>query len=122
MHADPKQVAARRWKRRLKAAGSLALAALAGAFVACQRGVQSFHEATAPAIAPTPEQGDAAARDASSADTANSADSAPLVADARADSLAVVPAPSTRDAGADAYVMDTREHRKGLPVPDYIVE
>jgi hypothetical protein len=116
MHADPKQVAARRWKRRLKAAGSLALAALAGAFVACQRGVQSFQEATAPAITPAPERSDAAA------ETTSPADATPIVADARADSLAVVPSPSTRDAGADAYVMDAREHRKGLPVPDYIVE
>jgi hypothetical protein len=116
MHADPKQVAARRWKRRLKAAGSLALAALAGAFVACQRGVQSFQEATAPAITPAPEKGDAAT------DTTGLASPAPLLADARADSLAVVPSPSARDAGADAYVMDAKEHRKGLPVPDYIVE
>lgn len=112
MHADPKQVAARRWKRRLKAAGSLALAALAGAFVACQRGVQSFQEATAPTIAPAPEQGDAA----------NAAETSTRVADARADSLVLAPTPSARDAGADAYVMDAKEHRKGLPVPDYIVE
>ncbi len=114
MHADPKKVVSRRWKRRLKAAGSLALAALAGAFVACQRGVQSLQEASAPTISPAPERADGGDAQADA-----TAPPAPIVADARSDALAL---PPTRDSGADAYVVDAKEHRKGLPVPDYIVE
>lgn len=113
MHADPKKVAARRWKRRLKAAGSLALAALAGAFVACQRGVQSLGEAASPApsISRDPEA-DALSPPPSSAPLP---DAAVEVADARA-------APASRDAGGDGYVVDAKEHRKGMPVPDNLLE
>ena len=122
MHADPKKVAARRWKRRLKAAGSLALAALAGAFVACQRGVQNLQEAAAPSISSAPERADGGGGDASVAPVVSVTQSTPdaqVLADVRSDALAL---PPTRDAGGDAYVVDAKEHRKGLPVPDYIVE
>lgn len=117
MHADPKKVRARRWKRRLKAAGSLALAAVAGAFVACQRGVQSLGEASSPTPSIAPDRSvDAAVEAARESTTAAPIDaSATVTADARA-------TPTIRDAGADGYVVDAKEHRKGMPVPDNLLE
>jgi hypothetical protein len=117
MHADPKRVVARRWKRRVKAVASIAVALCAGAFLA--------------ACGKTPAASDAG--DGSSADAepgpeasidvkitseggvdAGVADAA--IADAKSDALAK-PRGGPRDAA-----VDVREHRKGMPVPDNLLE
>jgi hypothetical protein len=121
MHADPNKVRARRWKRRLKAAGSLALAALAGAFVACQRGVQSLGEASAPTPSISPDRQADAAAEAAREVTTTTQDATAEVLDASATVVADARAPA-RDAGADGYVVDAKEHRKGMPVPDNLLE
>jgi hypothetical protein len=112
---DPKQVARkvriRRFKRRLKAAASLAIAAAAGTYIACDAGVKPKHQPapnpTTPEISNLP-----AAHDAGTDAAVDAAIDAP--ADA---STALV----KRDAGTDAKV-DRDEHRKGMPVRDNLLE
>ena len=116
---DPKQVARnvrmRRLKRRLKAAASLAIAAAAGTYIACDAGVKPKHQ---PAPNPTtPEISNLPAPHDAGADAAVDA-----AADAAID--APVDAPKAlvrRDASVDAKV-DREEHRKGMPVPDNLLE
>jgi hypothetical protein len=101
--AVEKKVRLRRWKRRLKAAASLVIASAAGTFLACTKG-----DKNRPPPAPNP--------------TTNE--------------ISNLPAPP-RDAGADrekAMIVapkaekppktgvDKREHRKGMPVPDNLLE
>jgi hypothetical protein len=118
MHADPKRVVVRRWKRRAKAVASIAVALCAGAFLA----------ACGKTVATPPDAGDRknadaeTGTDASIAVTITSdggsdagfADSA--ITDARSDALA-----KPRSGARDAAV-DVREHRKGMPVPDNLLE
>ena len=96
---DPKEVARkvkrRRIKRKLKAAVSLAIAAAAGTFVACKGGDDQR---------PNPDAGVDAAVDAAPADA--SADAA------------LVPV----DAASKKGKVDREEHRKGMPVPDNLLE
>jgi len=97
-----RKVRLRRWKRRLKAAAALVVAAAAGVFLACApKGDKGARRdaAAPPAPAPDAAVGSPAPPDASPADAA-----------ARAD------APG-RDAGVDRH-----EHRKGMPVPDNLLE
>jgi hypothetical protein len=112
MFADRDRVRARRRKRRLKAAASILVAVAAGTFLACQRGVETARLL----IDASREAGDDA-RTSEGADGARDADGAPLaVADARPDALARSTA-SPRDA-----TVDVNEHRKGMPVPDNLLE
>ena len=113
--ADPRAVARkvriRRIKRRLKAALSLAIAAAAGTYIACDGG-----EKPRPNVPPNPTTDEIsnlpAPRDAGIDAAQDAATDAP--ADA---ALSLV----RRDAGADAKV-DRTEHRKGMPVPDNLLE
>jgi hypothetical protein len=112
---DERQVArkvrVRRLKRKLKAAVSIAIAAAAGTYMACDSGEKPKHQ---PAPNPTtPEISNLPAPRDAGADAA--VDAAP---DAPADaSTALV----RRDAGMDAKV-DRDEHRKGMPVRDNLLE
>lgn len=108
---DEKQVARkvriRRIKRKLKAAVSIAIAAAAGTYMACDSGEKQKHQ---PAPNPTtPEISNLPAPKDAGADAA---------VDAATDaSTALV----KRDAGMDAKV-DREEHRKGMPVRDNLLE
>jgi hypothetical protein len=143
MFADPKKVDVRRLRRRLKAGAAVALAMVAGAFLAC-KGEDK------PAEPPSPSGPDARSGpgsriqdDAGNADAAqNEADAGVDAAkdgaedasnDAPNDALAVTDAAvdgstglAVRDAGADAAAkarrVDKHEHRKGMPVRDNLLE
>ena len=110
-----RKVRIRRIKRKLKAAVSLAIAAAAGTYIACDSGEKPKHQ---PAPNPTtPEISNLPAAHDAGADAAIDA-----AADAAVD--AGVDAPKAlvrRDAGVDAKV-DREEHRKGMPVPDNLLE
>lgn len=123
MHAKPEKVRPRRLRRRLKAIASIAVALCAGAFLACQKSVTSTADEAGPATdGATPRDvgtdlGDA---DANPDAEAGRGDAASLtVVDAAPDaSRALVPAPPKRDAAT----VDRKEHRKGMPVPDNLLE
>lgn len=143
MFADPKKVDARRLRRRLKAGAAVALAMVAGAFLAC-KGDNN------PAEPPSPSGPDArsgpgsrVAEDAGNADATNAvADAAEDAADdARNDALDDAPndALAVRDAATDGAAplvvrdggpsappkaprVDKTEHRKGMPVRDNLLE
>jgi len=122
MHAKPEKVRVRRLKRQLKAAVSIGVALCAGVFLACQKTVVT--EKTEDAQVP-PEDASLARDvvvDVQLVDSPppSSSDAAPLAivdADGKSDALAKRP-PSKADAGA----VDKREHRKGMPVPDNLLE
>jgi hypothetical protein len=119
--ADPKRVRRRRLARRLKAAASIVVAVAAGTFLACHRQVAKL-------------AGDGSEEDAGAANVPASAsdsgidvrqeDGSPLpneaalvVADARSDALA-----QTRDGAPRDAAVDVNQHRKGMPVPDNLLE
>jgi hypothetical protein len=110
---DAKQVARkvriRRLKRKLKAAMSIAIAAAAGTYIACDAGVKPKHQPapnpTTPEVSNLPAPSDAGVD--AEIDAASPADA----------STALV----RRDAGMDAKV-DREEHRKGMPVRDNLLE
>jgi hypothetical protein len=113
--AAEKKVRLRRWKRRLKAAASLVIASAAGTFLACTRG-----DKNRPPPAPNPTTNEIsnlpapprAARDAGSDGTGR---------DAGADrGKAMIVAPKHETAPKTG--VDKREHRKGMPVPDNLLE
>jgi hypothetical protein len=105
MFAHPKLTPRRRWKRRIKAAASIAIALAAGTFLACQRQVSSMTRSSRINAAPgDPSDGPSAAPSPGSAALA--------VVDARADAN-----PQSRDAA-----VDVNEHRRGMPVPDNLLE
>ena len=117
MHADPKRVVVRRWKRRVKAVASIAVALCAGAFLA----------ACGKTVATPPEAGDGRNADAETGtdatidvrittDGADAGASDGAITDAKSDALA-----KPRSGARDAAV-DVREHRKGMPVPDNLLE
>ena len=110
--AADRQVRLRRWKRRLKAAASLVIASAAGTFLACTKG-----DKHRPPPAPNPMTNEVSnlpapgGRDAG-ADRASH--------DAGADrGAALIPAPKHN---APKTGVDKREHRKGMPVPDNLLE
>lgn len=86
MFADPKKVAKRRLARRIKATASLAIALVAGGFLACKSVADSVFEPKTPEIRP---------------DDAGS------------------PEAAVQDTG---LAVDAREHKKGMPVPDNLLE
>jgi hypothetical protein len=127
MFADPTQSAARRLRRRIKAGASIAVALVAGAFLACRPGANNpgpspsgpdarvGPERTGGSAPPPPPEPDAATADAAS-------ESTDALADARSD-----------DGGRDASLarptraprapqVDRHEHRNGMPVRDNLLE
>ena len=114
---DPEQVARkvriRRWKRRMKAAMSIALAAAAGTFLACDTG-EKKPQPNVPPNPTTPEISNLPAAHDAGIDAAADA-SADAAIDAQTTALV------RRDAGTDAKV-DREEHRKGMPVRDNLLE
>ena len=113
MHADPRLVSVRRWKRRLKAVASIAVAVCAGVFLACGKTTKPPTDAEADVDATTARDRESAATEDATADV-GAADA--IVADAKSDALAT-PRRGPRDAA-----VDVREHRKGMPVPDNLLE
>lgn len=136
MFADPRKVAARRIRRRIKAGAAVALALVAGAFLACKGGGDVEPASpSGPDARPGPgpgardadggapdgastAEGPGDAGDAATSDAGDAGDDD--AGDAGSTALAV------RDAGADAAAkaprVDKREHRKGMPVRDNLVE
>jgi hypothetical protein len=111
--AAERQVRLRRWKRRLKAAASLLIASAAGTFLACTKG-----DKHRPPPAPNPMTNEISNLPAPAARDAG-AEHAPR--DAGSDrGTALIPAPK-RDTKPKTGV-DKREHRKGMPVPDNLLE
>lgn len=121
MYAKPEKVRARRAKRRLKAVASIAVALCAGVFLACVKKPDvdaGASDANVP-LDPTGVDGAREAhgeRDATQEDAAMIVASADGSADAKPDAL-VKRQPGPRDAA-----VDVREHRKGMPVPDNLLE
>jgi hypothetical protein len=126
MHARPDKVRARRVRRRIKAALSIGVALAAGIFLACQKnaapeksedageGEAARSDDAARGATPPTSLDD---REAGGAEAAVTSDaSAGLVDAAKPDALAKRPA-HPRDAA-----VDRREHRKGMPVPDNLLE
>lgn len=123
MFADPKKVRRRRIARRLKAAASIVVAVAAGTFLACHRQVaklagdgpeEDASAANAIPAQPAPDAGiDVTQEDGSP--LAN--DGALALADARSDALVQVRDGAPRDAA-----VDVNQHRKGMPVPDNLLE
>lgn len=129
MHAKPDMVRIRRLKRQLKAAASIGIALAAGVFLACQRSVtDKTHDAEAPdgaeAAKPVVDialdaSGEDAARDGArteGADASSQRDATAELDAGKPDALA------KRPAARDASTVDKREHRKGMPVPDNLLE
>jgi hypothetical protein len=128
MFADPKKAELRRLKRRLKAGASIVLALAAGAFLACQKeeggpvganpgGPDARGGSDEPRLRETTDAADAAdaGQDANDAGDA-AAEAGPSDAGAEA---------GAGDAGADAgkgLRVDKKEHRKGMPVRDNLLE
>ncbi|HMF40576.1 MAG TPA: hypothetical protein VKQ32_07775 [Polyangia bacterium] len=105
--AADRKVRLRRLKRRLKAAASLVIASAAGAFLACTRG-----DKQRPPPAPNPMTHETSNLPAPPRDAAAER------------STALVPskdASAPHDAAAKGAV-DKREHRKGMPVRDNLLE
>jgi hypothetical protein len=123
MFANPRKNRARRIKRQLKAGASILLALAAGTFLACK----GKREPDAPSpygpdarSGPGARQGvDGPARDRLQGDAGTTDHAA-------ADSGATGAALALRDAGAahDARAphVDKKEHRKGMPVRDNLLE
>jgi hypothetical protein len=104
----PSDAKKRRFRRRLKAAASIAVALCAGTFLACQRGVQTIQSVIDASIGRDAEN-DAPQNDAS--------DSTAMVLVADAGKDAEARARKLKDAA-----VDVNEHRKGMPVPDNLLE
>lgn len=104
MFAKPDEVRPRRVRRRLKAIASLMVGVAAGTFLTCQRQVAKPVKKDAPqpitVDVPAPDESPKEAADAS----------------VRPDAL-VPRAEPKKDAS-----VDRREHRKGMPVPDNLLE
>jgi hypothetical protein len=138
MFADPKKVAGRRFRRRVKAGAAVVLAMFAGAFLAC-KGTPDEQPASPMGPdarrGPGPQDADAGAgldatmtndanTDANDAgDAGDDATSDALALDAASDSNTTL---AVRDASVDAAAkaprVDKHEHRKGMPVRDNLLE
>jgi hypothetical protein len=108
--AVARSVRVRRFKRRLKAAVSLAIAAAAGTYVACKG---DDHRPNPP---PNPTTGEISNLPAPP-DAGVDGSPKDAAVDARADAALVGPVDARRDGG-----VDRTEHRKGMPVPDNLLE
>ena len=112
--ADDKKVKLRRWKRRLKAAASLVIASAAGTFLACTKG-----DKHRPPPAPNPMTNEVSNLPAPP--TGHDAGADGGARDAAADrGTALIVAPKHDKAPKTG--VDKREHRKGMPVPDNLLE
>ena len=115
MFSHPGLAKKRRTRRRLKAAASIMVAVAAGTFLACQRAVTSLARAGGDASTAPDAGSPAPPPTASSRIEVRSLDGG-LVADARTDALVVRPPRASHSA------VDVKEHRKGMPVPDNLLE
>jgi hypothetical protein len=98
----------RRMKRRLKAAASIVVALAAGTFLACQRGVETARQVI--------DAGRSAERDGHEAATNEDDATALVVKDAKPNAMVKY------EGGARDAAVDVKEHRKGMPVPDNLLE
>ena len=112
-----RKVAVRRMKRRLKAAASIGLALMAGAFLACTPNKQNKEKSRLP-VPPNPTTPSVGAVP-SYAPSASAGAPSPTLAGSNASSTAIVPAAQTPHKGPS---IDRQEHRKGMPVPDNLLE
>ena len=125
MYAKAERVGRRRLKRRLKAAVSIGVAVAAGTFLACQKQVSKFtdkpSEGPKSSDQPVEVPGPAATTDRNELDSAPDAAAAgePDAAPTVSGRPALPPSPSARDA---APRVDRKEHRKGMPVRDNLLE
>ncbi|MFO0562192.1 MAG: hypothetical protein U0269_29525 [Polyangiales bacterium] len=127
MFADPKQTAARKLRRHMKAGVSIVVAVVAGAWLACrptttQPGpspqgpdARTGPERSAGSAPPPPPEGDANER-ADAAET-NALDVTTDSGDASADRAIV-----QRRHAPRAPSVDRHEHRNGMPVRDNLLE
>lgn len=140
MFADPKEVKGRRLRRRLKAGAAVALAMVAGAFLAC-KGEEKAPEPPSPS-GPDARSGPgtktAVAEDAGFVDATNDTAEVDAAADGDMDASSDAPSDAivVTDASADGStglavrkpsapkkpLVDKREHRKGMPVRDNLLE
>ena len=109
-----RKVAVRRVKRRLKAAASIGLALMAGAFLACAPNKSNKEKSRLP-VPPNPTTPSVGAVPSD----APSASAGAPSAGSNASSTAMVPVASTPH---KARSIDREEHRKGMPVPDNLLE
>ena len=112
-----RKVAVRRVKRRLKAAASIGLALMAGAFLACAPNKPNKEKSRLP-VPPNPTTPSVGAVPSYAPSAAAGAPSAPL-ATSNPSSTALVPAAKTPH---KLPSIDREEHRKGMPVPDNLLE
>jgi hypothetical protein len=109
-----RKVRMRRWKRRLKAAASLVIASAAGTFLACTKG-----DKNRPPPAPNPMTNEVSNLPAPPAGRDAGPDGGGR--DAAVDrGKAMIVAPKHEKAPKTG--VDKREHRKGMPVPDNLLE
>jgi len=109
-----RKVAVRRVKRRLKAAASIGLALMAGAFLACAPNKPNKEKSRLP-VPPNPTTPSVGVVPSYAPSVAPLA---PL-ATSKASSTALVPAAKTPH---KLPSIDREEHRKGMPVPDNLLE
>lgn len=114
MFAKKSQVARRRLARRLKAAASIGLAVAAGTFVACKQKADEIMKALDDARG---DVGEPETVSASEASVTTDAGDAALTTTKPSTSAMVV----AKDAGP-APAFDAKEHKKGMPVPDNLLE
>jgi hypothetical protein len=125
MFAKPERTRVRSVKRKLKAAASILVALAAGTFLACRREEPAHQQAQPGGRDATPDGGSTA--------TAASATAAPPGEPSAAAPSATASAPASPSAASSAIVsakpktpppptVDKREHRKGMPVRDNLLE
>ena len=107
MFAKESLVAKRRLARRLKAAASIAIALAAGTFLACKQKADEIKKAIDSA------RGQDVGVDAG-------VDTSPFTEGDAGD--ATTTALVKGDAGSDTSTVDTKEFKKGMPVPDNLLE
>lgn len=115
MFAKKSLVGRRRLARRLKAAASIGLALVAGTFIACKQKADDIMKALDDA------RGDVGEPDAAkeaSVPTADAGDASTAMTTTTTTTSAMVVA---KDAGP-APAFDAKEHKKGMPVPDNLLE
>jgi len=122
--AVARAVATRRVKRRLKAAASIGLAIMAGAFLACtsNKGDKEKARAPVPPNPTTPSVGAVPVHAPAHADSDAGAQSgAALVAPSASATASTAIVPVVK-APPKAPTVDKQEHRKGMPVRDNLLE
>lgn len=119
-----KKVKARRAKRKLKAAASVALAITAGLFLACQRGATEVSR-----IVDAARGGDGDTDGGDEGTTGHAEDASIVVRDASGDvqdggalDASRPDAMTKHDKRIKDASVDVNEHRKGMPVRDNLLE